>query len=147
MIAKKGMADISSELGLTVRTIFVFAFVLLFAAVAVPMKAWEGLRKENLLWLGVSAATTAVSWIFYYKAIKDGEVSTVALIDKGSIIIAVILAAVILKETITPPHNLWCRIDARWFVSSCKTLKFLSSRNWCAGRVNISKSCTKASVF
>ncbi len=102
VIAKKGMADISSELGLTVRTIFVFAFVLLFAAVAVPMKAWEGLRKENLLWLGVSAATTAVSWIFYYKAIKDGEVSTVALIDKGSIIIAVILAAVILKETITP---------------------------------------------
>jgi transporter family protein len=39
--------------------------------------------------------------VFYYKAIKDGEVSTVALIDKGSMLVAVLLAALILKEQIT----------------------------------------------
>jgi bacterial/archaeal transporter family protein len=39
--------------------------------------------------------------VFYYKAIKDGEVSSVAIIDKGSMVIAVLLAALILKEQIT----------------------------------------------
>jgi len=39
--------------------------------------------------------------VFYYKAIKDGEVSTVAIIDKGSMVVAVLLVALILKEQIT----------------------------------------------
>ena len=47
--------------------------------------------------------TTAMSWIFYYKAIKLGDVSTVALIDKGSVIVAVALAFLLLHESITPP--------------------------------------------
>jgi transporter family protein len=46
--------------------------------------------------------TTALSWVFYYKAIKAGEVSTVALIDKGSFVVAVVLAWLVLGETITP---------------------------------------------
>jgi transporter family protein len=45
--------------------------------------------------------TTAASWVFYYKALKEGEVSTVALIDKGSFIVAVLLAWLILGERIT----------------------------------------------
>ncbi|MBV9128468.1 MAG: EamA family transporter, partial [Verrucomicrobia bacterium] len=55
----------------------------------------------NLAWLGLSAVTTSLSWIFYYKALKEGEVSTVALIDKGSILVAILLAAFVLKEQIT----------------------------------------------
>ena len=39
--------------------------------------------------------------MFYYKAIKDGEVSTVAIIDKSCMVVAVLLAALILKEQIT----------------------------------------------
>jgi transporter family protein len=39
--------------------------------------------------------------VFYYKALKAGEVSTVALIDKGSMVVAVALAALVLKEQIT----------------------------------------------
>lgn len=46
--------------------------------------------------------TTAVSWVFYYKAIKAGDVSTVALIDKGSVIVALLMAVWILNEVITP---------------------------------------------
>jgi transporter family protein len=48
-----------------------------------------------------SGVTTSLSWIFYYKALKDGEVSTIALIDKGSMVVAVIHAYFILKEQIT----------------------------------------------
>lgn len=101
VIAKLGLSGISGELGLAVRTIFVFVLVLGFSACVVPAGQWTSLTKENVFWLGLSGVTTTLSWIFYYKAIKEGEVSTVALIDKGSIVVAVVLAVWILKEQVT----------------------------------------------
>jgi transporter family protein len=101
VIAKLGLSGISGELGLTIRTCFVFAFVVAFASVAVPARELATLSRSNYLWLGLSGITTAVSWVFYYKAIKEGEVSTVAIIDKGSMVVAVLLAFLILKEQIT----------------------------------------------
>ena len=101
VIAKQGLAGISSELGLTIRTIFVFVFVLVFAAMFVSPSEVRNLQKTNYLWLGVSGLAAALSWIFYYKALKVGDVATVALIDKGSVVIAILLAYILLKEAIT----------------------------------------------
>jgi transporter family protein len=102
VIAKLGLTGISSDLGLAIRTCFVFVFVLAFAGVVVPVSQLEALTWKNFFWLGLSGVTTACSWIFYYKAIKSGDVSTVALIDKGSVIVALLLAWWILHESITP---------------------------------------------
>jgi len=101
VIAKIGLNGISGELGLTVRTCFVFAFVIIFAIVAVPSSQIAQLTYHNYLWLAISGATTALSWIFYYKALQEGQVSTIALIDKGSMVVAIVLACFILKEQIT----------------------------------------------
>lgn len=101
VIAKLGLSGISGELGLTVRTLFVSFFIIIFAIVFVPFREFETVSKLNLWWLGLSGVTTALSWIFYYKALKLGDVSTIALIDKGSVVVAIILAWVLLKEVIT----------------------------------------------
>lgn len=101
VVAKQGLANISAELGLTVRTIFVCVFVLIFAALAVDPVELKSLQKVNYVWLGLSGITTAGSWVFYYKALKVGDVATVALIDKGSVVIAILLAWLLLKEVIT----------------------------------------------
>lgn len=101
VIAKIGLSGISGELGLTIRTCFVFIFVLIFAFIAVPNSQLSQLTPHNYFWLGISGVTTALSWIFYYKALHEGQVSTIALIDKGSMVVAVILAYFILKEQIT----------------------------------------------
>jgi bacterial/archaeal transporter family protein len=101
VVAKQGLAGISAELGLTVRTIFVCIFVLLFAALSVAPAEIRSLQKDNYVWLALSAVATAGSWIFYYKALKIGDVATVALIDKGSVVIAILLAWWLLKEAIT----------------------------------------------
>lgn len=101
VVAKQGLVGISAELGLTVRTIFVCVFVLIFAVLAVDPIEIKSLQKVNYVWLGLSAITTAGSWVFYYKALKMGDVATVALIDKGSVVIAMVLAWVLLKEVIT----------------------------------------------
>ncbi len=101
VVAKMGLAGISGELGLTVRTVFVSVFVLGFAAFAVPTQELLSLGRMNLLWLGLSGVTTTLSWIFYYKALKIGDVATVALIDKGSVVVAILLAWLLLKEVIS----------------------------------------------
>ena len=101
VIAKLGLAGISGELGLLVRTGFVFLLIAGFAALAVPVSDFARLTPANYFWLGLSGLTTSVSWTFYYKALKDGEVSTIALIDKGSILVAILLACLVLKEQIT----------------------------------------------
>ncbi|MFX7870459.1 hypothetical protein ABTK02_20635, partial [Acinetobacter baumannii] len=70
VIAKLGLTGISSDLGLAIRTCFVFVFVLMFAAAVVPTAQLSSVTWQNVLWLGLSGVTTAVSWVFYYKAIK-----------------------------------------------------------------------------
>ena len=101
VIAKLGLAGITAELGLAVRTAFVTVFVLIFAAFFVPIADVQTLTWKNWVGLGLSALTTAASWVFYYKAIHEGDVGTVAIIDKGSFLIAVVLAWLLLDERIT----------------------------------------------
>lgn len=101
VVAKQGLAGISAELGLTVRTLFVCLFVMIFAALSVNPNEIKSLPKINIVWLALSAVATSGSWIFYYKALKMGDVATVSLIDKGSVVIAMLLAWWLLKEAIT----------------------------------------------
>ena len=108
VIAKPGLTGISGDLGMAVRTCFVFVFVLLFTAAVVPVREVQSLTRANLAWLAGSAVATALSWIFYYKAIKEGQVSTVALIDKGSVVIALLLGWLFLQEALTPAKLAGC---------------------------------------
>jgi len=102
VIAKQGLVGISAELGLTLRTLFVCVFIFAFASMTIAPNEVKSLQLANFIWLSLSAATTAGSWIFYYKALKMGDVATVALIDKGSVVVSVLLAWWLFKEVITP---------------------------------------------
>ena len=102
VIAKYGMKHISSDLGLAVRTSVVFIFVILNFIVFQNIKEVSSLTTRAIFFLMISGITTSLSWIFYYKAIKIGEVSYVASIDKGSIVITLLLSVIILGEPVTP---------------------------------------------
>ena len=101
VLAKQGMSGLTAEFGLTVRTLLVCLFVLMFSSVTVPVGAWRTLGLGNFFWLTLSAAATAGSWVFYYRALQVGTVSTVALIDKGSVLVAILLAWLFLGEAVT----------------------------------------------
>lgn len=101
VIAKQGLVGISAELGLTLRTIFVCAFIIIFGLFTIAPSEIKLIQKTNYIWLFLSAITTAGSWIFYYKALKMGDVATVAFIDKGSVVVSVLLAWWLFKEVIT----------------------------------------------
>jgi bacterial/archaeal transporter family protein len=98
VIAKMGLKNVASDTGLAVRTIVVFVIIWANIFVFNSVKDFKNLTKQDIMFLAISGLTTSLSWIFYYKAIKIGNVSQVALIDKGSIIITLLLSFVILNE-------------------------------------------------
>jgi len=51
-----------------------------------------------MIFLVLSAIATGLSWLFYYKALKLGEASRVAPIDKLSVALAVVMAFTFLGE-------------------------------------------------
>jgi transporter family protein len=61
----------------------------------------KSINSKNLIFLIISGITTGLSWIFYFKALQIGDVSKVAVIDKLSIALTIILAFIFFKETIT----------------------------------------------
>lgn len=58
-------------------------------------------NRKALLFIVLSGIAGALSWLFYFMAIKTGDVSKVAPIDKLSVVFAVILAVILFGEKIS----------------------------------------------
>ena len=101
VIAKMGLKNVSGDAALVVRTVFVMAVVLANAALFRQFKELKALTISDITFIGISGFTAAMSWIFFYKAIKIGDVSQIILIDKASILITLVLSFLILKEPMT----------------------------------------------
>lgn len=102
VIAKFGMKNLSSDVALSIRTMVVFAIITFNAFIFNDaFTAIKQSPKSNILFLVISGITTSLSWIFYYRAMKEGQVSYVASIDKASIVVTLILSFLILKEPVT----------------------------------------------
>lgn len=102
VIAKFGLKNVPSDLGLAVRTSMVFVLIWINVFVLKHTQHMASFTKKDIVFLCVSGVTTALSWIFYYRAIKIGDVSVVASIDKASLVITILLAFFFLKEPLTP---------------------------------------------
>lgn len=99
VIAKFGMKNLSSDVALSIRTLVVFSIIT--ANALLFTNAFQQLKqspKSNLIFLAISGITTSLSWIFYYRAMKEGQVSFVASIDKASIVVTLLLSFFLLKE-------------------------------------------------
>ena len=102
VIAKYGMKDLHSDVALFIRTFVVLVFVGINAFFfRNAFTAIQHTSAKNILFLTLSGITTSLSWIFYYRAMKEGDVSYVASIDKASIVITLILSFIILKEPVS----------------------------------------------
>ena len=90
-------------MALGIRTMIVFAIIITNAFLFNNfLSEIKQAPKSNLIFLIISGITTSLSWIFYYKAMKVGQVSYIASIDKASIVVTLLLSFIILKEPITP---------------------------------------------
>lgn len=102
VLAKYGLQNINSDLGLGIRTTTIFVLITAFVLLTGKTKDLALLTSRQTILLICSGITTTVSWIFYYRAMKDGLVSYVAAIDKASIVITLVLSFILFKEPATP---------------------------------------------
>ncbi len=112
ILAKVGIEGVESNLATAIRT----GVVLLMAWGMVFLTHGAGgvatISRRSWLFLILSGLATGASWLCYYRALQMGEASRVAPIDKLSVVITVILAAVFLHEKITPKSLAGCILIA-----------------------------------
>ena len=103
IFAKVGLRDIDPTLATTLRSIIMAVFLL---GVAWGFGKFDGFSlatvngKEWLL-LVLAGVAGALSWLFYFLALRDGNASAVVAIDRLSIVFVIVLAAAFLSETIS----------------------------------------------
>ena len=59
------------------------------------------ISKKNYIFLFLSAITTGLSWLFYFKALQEGEASKVFPIEKLSVVVSIGMSYIMLKEKMT----------------------------------------------
>ena len=101
LLAKVGLAAVDSSLATALRTVVVVVFALLIVWSRGEAASVRHISRRHLGYLLASGLATGASWLCYFGAIKLGEVSVVAPIDKLSIVFAAGLAAAILGEKVT----------------------------------------------
>jgi transporter family protein len=100
VLAKVGVKEIQSDLATAIRTTVILVLVWFIAAVRSSQRIAE-IPATTWLFLVLSGLATGASWLCYFQALKVGEVSKVAPIDKLSVVVAMALAALFLGEQLT----------------------------------------------
>jgi len=102
ILAKLGVAGVDANFATAVRTSVVVAFTWLIAFVARQPGGFHVHTKSTWVYLSLSGIATGLSWLCYFHALQVGPASRVAPIDKLSVVIVIIFAAVFLGERLTP---------------------------------------------
>ena len=98
ILAKIGITGIDSNLATAIRTVVILFVTWGIVFYSVPLESIKTLTAKNWTFLILSGIATGLSWLFYFKALQEGEASRVAPIDKMSVAITIVLAFLILGE-------------------------------------------------
>ena len=90
----------NSNLATAIRTvvILIFAWVVVFFTDKEPIST---IGARAWIFLILSGIATGLSWLCYFRALQLGEASRVAPVDKLSVVVAIVLAAIFLHEKLT----------------------------------------------
>lgn len=101
ILAKVGMKGVDSDLATAIRTVVILFIAWGIAYFRGATIGIQQLTRNNLIFLGLSAVATGLSWIFYFRALQVGKVAQVAAVDKLSIALAIVFSVVFLGEALT----------------------------------------------
>jgi transporter family protein len=101
ILAKIGIENTNSNLATAIRTIVILIFSWFMVFVAGSQTTISMISNKPLIFLILSGIATGASWLCYFRALQLGDVNKVTPIDKSSTILTMILALIILGETIT----------------------------------------------
>ena len=112
ILAKIGIDGVNSNLATAIRTVVVLIMSWGMVFLTNAQQGIGDISRRSWVFLILSGLATGASWLCYYKALQMGEASKVVPIDKLSVVITMILAALILQEQFTPKSILGCGLIA-----------------------------------
>lgn len=100
ILAKLGVAGVPSDVATLIRTLVILPVLAAFVAAtgqwispaAIPARSW--------LFLALSGLATGASWLCYFRALQIGDAARVAPVDKLSVVLVALFAALFLGETL-----------------------------------------------
>ena len=96
--AKIGIQGVDSDLATLIRTAIVIVVLSAFVAYTGKWANPFELSAKTWLFLGLSGLATGASWVCYFRALKIGEASKVAPVDKLSLVLVAVFAFTFLGE-------------------------------------------------
>jgi transporter family protein len=109
IFAKVGLEGVDSDYATLVRTVVI---LLTLAVLVWATGKWQDprtLQPRAALFLVLSGLATGASWLCYFRALKIGEAAQVAPVDKFSVVLVAVFAAIFLKER--PSSREWFGIS------------------------------------
>lgn len=101
ILAKIGIEGVNSNLATAIRTVVVVLMAWGIVAITNAQSGIAEISKRSWIFLTLSGLATGASWLCYFKALQLGDVSKVVPLDKFSIVITLVMAAVFLHEQFT----------------------------------------------
>jgi len=101
IFGKVGISGIDNTLATTVRSFVMFIFLFGISAFLGVFKNFKQIDNRSLTFIILSGISGALSWLCYFYALRTGNASAVAAIDRLSVVFVIILAAFFLTEKIT----------------------------------------------
>ena len=101
ILAKIGIKNTDSNVATAIRTIVILIFSWFMVFVVGSFETISSISSKTLVFLILSGLTTGGSWLCYFKALQIGDVNKVTPIDKSSTVLTMILAFIILGESLS----------------------------------------------
>ena len=98
IFAKIGIQDVDSDLATLIRTVIIIVVLSMFVAYTGKWANPFALSSKTWLFLGLSGLATGASWVCYFRALKIGDASRVAPVDKFSLVLVALFAFMFLGE-------------------------------------------------
>jgi len=101
IFAKVGVANINSDLATFIRTCVILLTLALIVYATGQFENPTSISPRTYLFLVLSGLATGASWLRYFRALKLGNASQVAPVDKLSVVLVAIFGAMLLGEKLT----------------------------------------------
>lgn len=98
IFAKVGLEGVDSDLATWVRTMVIIVVLTWFVYFTGKWRNPFELSSRTLLFLALSGLATGASWVCYFRALKIGDASKVAPVDKLSLLLVAVFAFLFLNE-------------------------------------------------
>jgi len=101
VFAKVGVDNINSDYATLIRTLVILGVAALIVTATGQWRSPGSVSPRTYLFLALSGLATGASWLCYFRALKLGDAARVAPIDKLSVVLVAVFAAIFLGEKLS----------------------------------------------